>query len=368
MSTTVVPPTPAATILAGIIFPVVGGALVALRFYSKHVKRSGVEIEDWLTLPAFVFILGMCFCLVYGVVYKALAYPTPRPADPKDLPTFVAPKITLNRQVCHRSIFWKTGANLLQLEYAVLIAQIPAISCIKLSFLFFYKRVFATPHRGCVTYLIWAMIAICTLWGVSFFFSFVFICGTRFSAFWGPLIGFKMYCQGVLNCNFWLSISDFILDVLIFVFPMPLLWRLQMSLTRKLAVLSIFMIGGLTVAASITRMVIFIRAVVNLRKAYKSTGADNLVITAGLYWTTFECGMGLIAVCLPSAYVLSKQIAEKRFGFRTSDSSNRNNHSSDRYGSIRRNERYKLDGSESDTIPLGVPVITTDIRVEFDGK
>jgi hypothetical protein len=54
MSTTVVPPTPAATILAGIIFPIVGGALVALRFYSKHVKRSGFEIEDWLTLPAFV--------------------------------------------------------------------------------------------------------------------------------------------------------------------------------------------------------------------------------------------------------------------------------------------------------------------------
>jgi hypothetical protein len=78
--------------------------------------------------------------------------------------------------------------------------------------------------------------------------------------------------------------------------------------------------------------------------------------------------MGLIAVCLPSAYVLSKQIAEKYFGFRTSGSSNQNNHSSGHFGSIRRNERYKLDGSESDTIPLGVPVITTDIRVEFDGK
>jgi hypothetical protein len=50
----IVPPTPAATILAGVIFPVVGGSLVALRFYAKHVKRSGLEVEDWLTIPAFV--------------------------------------------------------------------------------------------------------------------------------------------------------------------------------------------------------------------------------------------------------------------------------------------------------------------------
>jgi hypothetical protein len=78
--------------------------------------------------------------------------------------------------------------------------------------------------------------------------------------------------------------------------------------------------------------------------------------------------MGLIAVCLPSAYVLGKQIAEKHFGFKTSSSSDQNPHSDDRFGSIRRNPQYKLNGSDSDEIPLGVPVVTTDIQVEFEGK
>lgn len=57
----------------------------------------------------------MGFCLVYGrlptvrfnfdvltvkgVARKALAYPTPEPADPKDIPTFISAETTINRQV-----------------------------------------------------------------------------------------------------------------------------------------------------------------------------------------------------------------------------------------------------------------------------
>lgn len=136
-------------------------------------------------------------------------------------------------------------------------------------------------------------------------------------------------------------------------------------------------------------MVIFIRAVQNLKKAYKSTGADNGrqfsvgrcslstkltyqtyigIITAGLYWTTVECGLGLISVCLPSVYALGKKVLEKHFGFKTASSSQPIDHSSSRYSNVRRNRNghVKLDGQESDEIPLGVPVVTTNIRVDYE--
>jgi hypothetical protein len=47
-----------------------------------------------------------------GVKKRALAHPTPQPADPQDLPTFIATEITINRQVkesiikrCHPTNF-----------------------------------------------------------------------------------------------------------------------------------------------------------------------------------------------------------------------------------------------------------------------
>jgi len=349
MSQAVVPPTPAATIAAVIALPLVSGALVALRFYSKRVMRTSLYVEDWFTIPAFFLVLGMGICLIYGVIHKALAYTTPQPANPKDLPTFVAPEITINRQ----------------LEYVVLMSQIPCITCIKLAFLFFYKRIFCTPHRTTVTHIIWFFIIICSIWGISFFFSFIFICGTRPSALWGPLRDFKQHCSHILDWNMVMSTSDFALDVVIFIFPMPLLWSLQMSTTRKFAVLAVFMVGGLTLAASITRMVIFTRAVRDLRKAYKptGTGSQNLIITAGLYWTTFECGMGLIAACLPPAYGLIKILLQRNFGFKTTASSKPGRRSG---GTLQREAYTEWNGSESDVVPLGAPVVRTDIRVDIE--
>lgn len=34
------------------------------------------------------------------------------------------------------------------------------------------------------------------------------------------------------------------------------------------------------------------------------------IITAGIYWTMFETGLGLIVICLPSLYILSRSISK----------------------------------------------------------
>lgn len=54
MSGVLVPPTPAATVAAGIALPLVSGILVALRFYSRRARHANLYIEDWLTVPAWV--------------------------------------------------------------------------------------------------------------------------------------------------------------------------------------------------------------------------------------------------------------------------------------------------------------------------
>ena len=79
-----------------------------------------------------------------------------------------------------------------------------------------------------------------------------------------------------------------------------------------------------TVATSITRMVIFIRAVQSLKTDYETTGANlrkyariensycandlcAVITTAGLYWSMIESGLGLTSACLPTIYALTKR-------------------------------------------------------------
>lgn len=96
-----------------------------------------------------------------------------------------------------------------------------------------------------------------------------------------------------------------------------------MVLTRMIRVLDSN--SSRAVAASITRMIIFVNAVQVLKKAYKASNTNNcayerksvylcnlltsyaVTVSAGMYWTIFECGLGLIAACMPAIYVLLKR-------------------------------------------------------------
>ena len=49
-----------------------------------------------------------------------------------------------------------------------------------------------------------------------------------------------------------MAISSVILDVLILVMPLPLIWRLQMSVKDKVAVSGIFLLGSLFVSQCLT--------------------------------------------------------------------------------------------------------------------
>ncbi|PVI02976.1 hypothetical protein DM02DRAFT_652954 [Periconia macrospinosa] len=345
MSQGVVPPTPAATVAAGIVFPLVEGVMVGLRFYWKHVQRAGYYAEDWLTIPALLFTTGM------GVSKRGLSYLAPQPKDPKDLPTFVSPDITAYRQ----------------LQYSLEMMHCLAVTFVKLSFLLFYHRIFVTPMQPVVKWLVWILIVLCTLWGLGFLFNFMFACGMHFADLWTNLATFKRSCQRIVDVNFWLGITDCILDILIFIFPIPLVWGLHMSTTRKIGVLAVFCVGAVTVAASITRMVLFIRVVHNIRVGYTKSGigADLLTLTAGLYWKLFETGMALISVCLPFTYTFYKRWKSKNTSTFDSSSNQRLGNS---ISGFRQNRKQRLEDSTENIIPLENThvVVTTDIQIQSE--
>lgn len=92
-------------------------------------------------------------------------------------------------------------------------------------------------------------------------FAFIFTCGTRVTAIWGPWIGVLEHCDNAQMADLAYTISDLIMDIGIFCLPIPMVcfpvtasrvcsdgfkvWRLHMSTSKKLAVVLVFAVGAL---------------------------------------------------------------------------------------------------------------------------
>ncbi|PQE29144.1 plasma membrane Pth11 protein [Rutstroemia sp. NJR-2017a BBW] len=170
---------------------------------------------------------------------------------------------------------------------AMVLLETAALAFIKLSCIFFYQRVFKAGSNRVVGMLMYIIVGFIIIWGLGYFFSFLFACQTHFDYFWTNLENQLKCTADLAMIQLSLSISDVIMDVILLAFPIPLILRLQMTPTSKLAVLGIFTLGALAVAASITRLVIIVEEL-------------NVVSTAGTYFMFIEACFGLTAVCLTS--------------------------------------------------------------------
>ena len=88
------------------------------------------------------------------------------------------------------------------------------------------------------------MYALNLSWGISFTIAYLAQC-SPISDFWSKPIDHR-HCINI-SIHEYFAISSIILDVLILCMPWPMVWRLQMALKHKVAVLSIFMLGAMYV-------------------------------------------------------------------------------------------------------------------------
>ncbi|ESZ99267.1 hypothetical protein SBOR_0308 [Sclerotinia borealis F-4128] len=264
-------------IAAAAVFIPVCFATVGLRIYARHLKKVGLGADDYLIMGALVFVIGMGVAIMAEVGLKQLGYPAPAPSTQIGKP---------NSNVA----FWPGE-----------LLQIPALGLVKLSLIFFYRRVFsrnAAPRFNIVT---WFMICIIIIWTLSFFFSILFICGTDFSAYWTSTIVEKAHCVDTDKLHNAFAISDVVTDFVIISLPVPMIFGLHLTVARKIGILAIFSLGALTIAASIVRMIVFIEATaVN----YDPHADFEFICTSGLYWSLIESALGIIAACLPAQYGL----------------------------------------------------------------
>lgn len=104
-----------------------------------------------------------------------------------------------------------------------------------------YRRIFEKPRSRIV---IWAVLVACIAWLVSIFFSSIFQCYPVSKA-WDATHMAPGSCIDQLSFFIASAATDLLTDVMILSLPVPMVFKLQMPLRRKLAVSGMFLLGAL---------------------------------------------------------------------------------------------------------------------------
>ena len=106
-----------------------------------------------------------------------------------------------------------------------------AYGCIKLSIVAFYRRLFVVSKGTVFDIVTKVTMVIIFLWSFTFILMIIFDCGTHFWANWGSTPDQLELCPIPFTSEYRLTISDLILDVFIFLMPIPRVGGVDISLS-----------------------------------------------------------------------------------------------------------------------------------------
>ena len=115
-----------------------------------------------------------------------------------------------------------------------------AFGVIKMSVLLLYRRLFIGSFFN---YYSLIMCGVIGLWSLGFFFAFAFECGTNLAAYWTSVQTIEQYCVNTDALYVGFVVSDVLTDILILAIPIPIVWKLHMSVVNKVGVTCIFLLG-----------------------------------------------------------------------------------------------------------------------------
>lgn len=269
----------------GIALPAVAIVITGLRLYTRRVQHASLGVDDWLIVGGLVSLVAMGICFIYGASTGAMGQPTPAPP----------PDLTEDEALSYID----PGYEVLEkIQFPFQIFMMLAYGAIKMSIVAFYRRLFVTDKKSVFGVVTMVTQVVLVLWTLAFILLIIFPCGTHVWANWGSSGDQLALCPVVFTSEYGLTGSDLILDLYIFALPLPSVWKLHMTFQRKLMVSGILLLGAMAVAASIVRLIVYVKALALLTAL--ADVDEKLVVTLGLYWSLLESGLALIAACLPT--------------------------------------------------------------------
>ncbi|KAF7870296.1 hypothetical protein EAF04_004042 [Stromatinia cepivora] len=155
---------PSAIIAISVLFPILGLLAVSLRFYTRLNAKIRLGVENWLTIPALLIECILAGLLIWGAVIKALGDHLPAPDVPGPDGYLFSDS---DRQV-----------RLLKIQYFFDWIGAFEFGLLKLSILFFYRRIFYTGTRTTFDIINMAFIIFVIVWVLAMGIGAIFLCKT----------------------------------------------------------------------------------------------------------------------------------------------------------------------------------------------
>ncbi|TVY45829.1 hypothetical protein LSUB1_G000099 [Lachnellula subtilissima] len=230
----------------GICMMCLSGIAVTLRFLTRRIARQPIKLDDYL------IIAGLLLSWSGSIIQ------------------FIEAEIK----------------QFLILIYASQIVYILAVATIKFSIIAFIRRVFDVSTTKLPTYII---VSIIMSWLIALELVAIFACHP-IRGYWDKTIPSK--CINTTNFYYGIGIPNLITDVMLIIFPLPMVWKLHMPLSQKIAVSGIFALGGFIVAVS------FIH-IFTVDSIGKNPDISWEIVPDAL-WNGIECNIGTVLACLSS--------------------------------------------------------------------
>lgn len=267
-------------IVIGVLLPTIASAAVTLRFLARHRLGTPLREDDWIVLVSVILVWGLGITNIAGAALGALGAHS-RPAGPN------APHHnTISRGPVDQI------AEQIVLGYSIV--EKITFGVIKINVLLAYRRIFRGNFFHVVSL---GMIVFCTILALAFLITSAFQCNVRNWSLQYLAWSHRRHCiQAEISWSGY-AIADVITDIVLLLFPVPFIWKLQLTLSKKISILLVFLLGSLSTAVAIVRMAVILVFTYGDYGGYR----DLLdTISTALVWSLVEASVALIASCLPA--------------------------------------------------------------------
>ncbi|RAK70970.1 uncharacterized protein BO72DRAFT_502358 [Aspergillus fijiensis CBS 313.89] len=198
-----------------------------------------------------------------------------------------------------------------RLEFPFNIMQPLALALLKLSVLFFYRRLFVGRIFDIAS---WTLIGVVIAWGVTFVIALMTMCGASITANFGTLNDLMTSCSHSFAILIALSASDVAVDLIILTIPLPLVLSLHLNLHKRIGIIVVLLVGSMTTACGIARMSLFARILGPKLLSTQTVGGvsstdDIGIVSILMFWGTLETGVAIVAICLPILYRIVRDVS-----------------------------------------------------------
>ncbi|KAI1300050.1 hypothetical protein F5Y03DRAFT_386112 [Xylaria venustula] len=243
---------------------------VALRFWARRLMCLSWQIDDYLALIALLIHHGLIPLIVILIELGGLGKDT-------RLYTMAHPGAA--------AIFY-------QCIFVGCVIYAATSPLIKLSVLAFYWRIFPTRTMkiGCIV-----LASLVIMWGIVIGVVDFFVC-KPLHAFWNLELQKSPGTKCVDIVGFWLgnSASNCAIDLATLILPINEVVKLRSSISKKIGICAVFLLGSVALAASLTRTITSIP----LHNS-ETTNVNQQYVIPGLS-TVVEVYIAIIGACLPT--------------------------------------------------------------------